>query len=241
MARHAAIGVGVVAALGREARALTSLQTGGWRLDVAGPGPAAAARAADRLIAAGSRLLISWGSAGALGGADSGTIILPAEVVDERGRCFALDPALTAAAAGLFDGVAPVLRGRLVTVGAPVATPAAKAALAQSSGALAVDMESAAVVGRADATGCAALVIRAIVDRADQVVPAAALAALDGRRIRIGRMLGPLLRRPGQIPELVALGRASGQARRALAGCARRLGDADRVAGMLDYLKENAA
>jgi adenosylhomocysteine nucleosidase len=99
-----------------------------------------------------------------------------------------------------------------------LATVAEKAA-AHAAGADAVDLESAAVARAAAAAGLPFSVLRAICDEAGRALPRAAVVALDAKgRIGAGRVLGALLRQPGDIFALVALGRDAGRARTALLG-----------------------
>ena len=61
--------------------------------------------------------------------------------------------------------------GTLVTSREVVATAEAKAALFASSGAVAVDMESAVILAHAAAAGCPTLVVRGVSDAANESVP----------------------------------------------------------------------
>ena len=81
-----------------------------------------------------------------------------------------------------------------------MATVADKRALLEAIGALAVDMESHAVAAVATAAGIPFLVIRAIADPADRVVPQAALEALrpDGGSASVATF-GGVIRQPGQL------------------------------------------
>jgi adenosylhomocysteine nucleosidase len=105
-------------------------------------------------------------------------------------------------------------------VEAVASTPATKAALRARTGAVAVDMESAAIVAMAAQAGCPALVVRAVSDRADEGLPLDLLPVLaaDGR-LALGAALG-LLARPRVLPRAWALGRST---HRALAAVARAL------------------
>jgi hypothetical protein len=106
-----------------------------------------------------------------------------------------------------------------------LATAGDKRALLEASGAAAVDMESHAVAAVATAAGIPFLVLRAIADPADQVVPQVAREALrpDGA-IRIRATFGGLLRQPGQLIALLRLARQSTVALAALRRGARFAG-----------------
>jgi len=93
----------------------------------------------------------------------------------------------------------------------------AKAALYASTGALAVDMESAAAARFAQARHLPFAVLRVISDDARHVLPPAALVAMkpDGG-IALGRVLASLLRHPLQVPGLIRTARTSNKAFREL-------------------------
>lgn len=95
-----------------------------------------------------------------------------------------------------------------------------KAALYAKTGALAVDMESAAAARFAQDRKLPFAVLRVISDDARHVLPQAALVAMkpDGG-IALGRVLGSLLRHPLQVPSLIRTARTSGKAFRELLRC----------------------
>lgn len=225
--------IGVVAALDWEAGVFSAVQPTGPELliEIAGPGPAAAAAGAERAVARGADLLISWGSAGALGAAESGSIVLASGVLDTARHRFAADARLSNALASALHGVATVHRAELVSTESPVTTPGGKRRLAESSGAIAVDMESAAIAGVAGRSGLPLVVVRVIVDGRNHRVPPCAMAGMDGARTRPGRVLAGLLKSPGEMPGLLALALAARQARRTLAACSARLPSALAEAG----------
>lgn len=216
---------GVVAALDWEAAVFSAGAAGDTVLliETTGPGPAAAAAGAERLLALGANLLISWGTAGGLVAAAPGEIVLPCMVRDESGREFEIDVGLADSLARAFGEIAPIHRGPLVSVATPLASVADKLALARASGAIAVDMESAAIAQVAADAGLPLVVVRVVIDRSDRSVPAAAIAAMDGPRTRPGRVLGGLLKSPMDTGAIIALGLAARRARRTLAACAQQL------------------
>ena len=89
----------------------------------------------------------------------------------------------------------------------PIGSIAAKAE-ARRSGMIAVDMESQIARRVAERHGLPCLVARVISDRADQALPAAAIAGMkrDGN-IAIGAVLASLARSPRQLPALIRTGR----------------------------------
>ena len=214
--------LGIVGALNWEMGAFASCHGGQQRLllETTGPGPVAAAAGAERAIARGAVCLVSWGTAGALGCGGPGDIVLAERVVDETARATATDSSLSEALARVFGSIAPIHRGTLASASEPVTSVAEKRALAEASGAVAVDMESAAIGRIASAAGLPLVVVRVIVDRVELAVPAAAIAGMDGPRTRPGRVLAALLESPGETGGLIALGLAARRARRTLRACA---------------------
>jgi adenosylhomocysteine nucleosidase len=100
-----------------------------------------------------------------------------------------------------------------------VGTPEAKAALRAATGAVAVDMESAAILEAAAARGCSSLVVRAVSDDAREALPdeLMRLMGADGR-IRGSGILA--LARPRVLSHVLRLRRST---RRALATVADSL------------------
>lgn len=101
----------------------------------------------------------------------------------------------------------------------------AKAALYESTGALAVDMESAIAARFAAKRNLPFAVLRVISDDAAHVLPPAALVAMKPNGgIAIGRVLGSLLRHPLQVAALIRTARASNKAFKELLRCANLCG-----------------
>jgi len=170
---------------------------------------ARAAEAADGVLSFG----IAGGLAPRLA---AGTLLLPRMVIAAHGERLVIDAELhgrvlaALAAAGLHAET-----GDLLALEAIVATPHAKAAQHARHGTLAVDLESQHVARAAQAASKPFLVLRAVADAASRGLPPAALVGLHpSGRTAPGRVLGSLLRQPGQIPGLVATARDT---RRALA------------------------
>lgn len=167
--------------------------------------------------------LVSFGIAGALApGLKPCDIVLSTEVVDDDRRWLSSDRlqqqiGSLARELGAIEG--PVLGARM-----PVATKTAKRAAWQRTGAIAVDLESVVVARAAAALGIPFVVLRAIADPASRDLPPAALIPLteDGMPA-IGAVLSSVMRRPRQLPTLVAVAREARQALRALVGPAHAL------------------
>jgi adenosylhomocysteine nucleosidase len=171
------------------------------------------------LVSASDRPLVV--SAGVCGGLDpalrAGDLVLPDGVINEGGLRLPVTGALEQRAAAA--GGAPARAGVMATASRIVATPEDKAALRAATGAVAVDMESAAILEAAAARGCSSLVVRAVSDDARETLPdeLMRLMGADGR-IRCGGVLA--LVRPRVFRRALHIGRST---RRALASVADSL------------------
>ena len=163
-----------------------------------------AQRAATSLIAQGATRLMSFGVCGGLAaGVNTGDLILP-ETVMMDGNTLAISS----------DWHAQTLRqlpdaktGAIVSVSTAVTTPFDKAALYKNSHAIAVDVESFAVVQTALAHNLQALVIRAVLDPSDQALPQAALCGVNDKgETQIWPVIKGLMKRPQDLPDLLRLG-----------------------------------
>jgi hopanoid-associated phosphorylase len=105
----------------------------------------------------------------------------------------------------------------IAAVTAPVATMPAKRALHGATGAHAADMESQIVAHAAQAHGLPFVCCRVIIDPVQRTLPPAALTSTraDGT-VDIMAVLRSLAAHPGQLPELLAVGRDAAKAKRAL-------------------------
>lgn len=172
------------------------------------------------LVGLNHPLVISAGVCGALDPRlRPGDLVIPAEVTGTPDGPHAI--AVGHHRAAVARGGAAAWTGALITTREVVATPGAKAALFAASGAVAADMESAAIVARATACGCPALVVRAVSDGAGQSLPPELthLVTREGR-LDWGRALTLIVARPATLPDVLGLGRRT---RRALGAVARVL------------------
>ena len=210
--------LGIVTGLAAEARIARRLSA---CVEAGGGDEAGASRAAGRLIDRGCAVLLSFGLAGGLDpGLRPGDLVIPGAVAmpDPQDARFVADPGLTRLLGGPTHAV-------LLGGGPMLATAADKRIALAATGAVAVDLESAAVARIAARHGLPFAVLRAVCDPAGRDLPAAALAALDTEgRIRPGRVLAAVLRRPGGIPGLIRLGQDAAAARRTLLGRVAALG-----------------
>jgi hopanoid-associated phosphorylase len=111
-------------------------------------------------------------------------------------------------------------RGSLFGSDVIIEHPDTKAGLHETTGALAVDMESQVAARFAASRNLPLAALRVISDDASHVLPPAALVAMkpDGG-IALGRVLLALLKKPAQVPALVRTARASNKAFAELLRC----------------------
>jgi adenosylhomocysteine nucleosidase len=173
--------------------------------------------------ASAAECLVSFGIAGALApNLKPGDIILSTEVIDKDHRWLTGESLLPripelVEQIGAIEG--PVLGAQMV-----VATKADKLRAWQETGAIAVDLESVVVARAAAALGIPFLVLRAIADPATRALPPAALLPLaDDGTPDVRRVLASVMRRPQQLPTLLAVAREALQALEALVEPARAL------------------
>jgi hypothetical protein len=141
-------------------------------------------------------LVVSAGACGALAPALAvGALVVPAVVLDAGGERWP-----TAALPRLPGD------GALLTVGDAVESAAQKARLWMETGALAVDMESAAIMAWARARNVPAAAVRGVSDDAERGIPAALAAAVseDGR-VRPLRAVTAALTRAAALGDLLEL------------------------------------
>lgn len=142
-----------------------------------GIGPAAASSAAQAILSeVALDAVVSTGYAGGLGPAGIGDVIVGTDVRDwtteQPQAIFRADPALLAIAR-IAAGEAKLAwsAGTVVTVARVLCLAVEKRALAQASGAIAVDMESAAIAMAAASRNVPFLLIRAVSDRVGEDLP----------------------------------------------------------------------
>lgn len=175
-----------------------------------GAGPENAAAAADTLIETGVDLLAVTGTAGGLHPA-----LRPGDLV-LAGRIFKKDRETVFDVGGTSweysrlllktPAAVSITRGAVVSCSVVIETPAEKERLYRQTGALAVDMESAAVVQAADRKGLPSVVLRAVCDTAAESLPREILDSINRQgRVHPGRLAHALLRQPTLIPALIRL------------------------------------
>lgn len=223
------VALGLIAALPREARSLgvesppvmqpLSLP-GLGELVISGIGPESARRAAQLLADRGARQLVSWGLAGALQpGLANGRMLCPTGVLDAKGeRCPVTADLQTLCLARVCPGAET---GDLISWDQVLFDPSQKQALYRDSGALAIDMESAAIARVAWERSLDFVVLRSVFDPAEQVLPVSILNNTDAWGVvNFYGLVAALMRRPSDLlllPGLMQLTRRSGHSLKAMA------------------------
>jgi adenosylhomocysteine nucleosidase len=212
--------VGVVAALASEARTLgPSMPRGGAPplselavlgagslLALSGIGRAAAAAAAQALVDAGVSALMTFGMAGGLDPAlKPGSVVIPREVISPDGTRYAACRAWREQVAAAVSALRAVSEGNLLTSTQAIETPADKAAAFHTTGAAAVDMESAAVAEIAAKHNLPFIAVRVIVDTAADMLPRAVVAASRAGKVQLARLIGGLILAPREIASMIRL------------------------------------
>jgi len=213
--------MGVVCGLEQEADWLLAgpqRSPGEVEIAVAGMGPARAREAAHRLLEAGVEALISWGSAAGLDPALlPGTIVLPCRVLPASGPVLEATVRWRLAVAAALPASVAISCEPLAEAPAVLATATDKLDLRRTTGAVAADMESAAVAAVARAAGIPWIAVRAIADPAGDPLPTAVLDNIgeDGS-IDPGAVLRSAATSLRQMRSLVHLGRHHARAGRAM-------------------------
>jgi adenosylhomocysteine nucleosidase len=159
------------------------------------------AAALNRAVRGGCQGLISFGVAGGLApGLRPGACVVGSAILSAKSRL----PTDHSWSQKLLNTIPGAIYGPLFGVPAPVADPAAKQALHNRTGAVAVDMESHVVADVAAAHSMPMVAVRVITDPAKRALPKSALAAMrpDGTT-DIAAMIRSVMRRPRDLPALL--------------------------------------
>lgn len=207
---------GVIAPMAAEYRTARALRRAGWHVAHAGVGPERARIAADTLLAQGAERLLVWGTAGGLGpDLRPGCVVLPDLVRDAEGRSYTLDPDWRERLIRAMPQGLSISTATIASVLSPVVTRAEKQALAEASGAVAVDMETAAIASFAQRHGIPCAAVRAIADPLELDLPSVVMAARSDRLLPL-EIPARLFVKPREVPAIKALARAFSAARKSL-------------------------
>ncbi len=163
--------------------------------------------AARRLLEGDATALISWGTAAALAPRlRAGDLLLPVEIRCADGGSVAVSAPWHEAMQRQLSGTVSFCSDPLLELAAPVAASTEKSELHRKTGAVAGDMESAAVARVAGEAGVPFLALRVVVDTATVNLPLCLMAALDDEgRTNPALLLAGLLRRPWELRPIIAL------------------------------------
>jgi adenosylhomocysteine nucleosidase len=224
--------LGIVVAMTDEAKTLTKKPLGigqtievreGVLVHLSGVGRKRAARAAQSLLNRGATALLSWGTAGGLvPGLAPGSLVLPKAVMGSDLSLFQVDPSWHDRLRSRLEGRIDLRSEALIESPTVLMTPEEKRALAYRTGAVAVDMESAAVAVAADQAGLPFVALRVVSDSLDQTLPSCVLSAYDtSGHLKMRRLLGGLVQHPKELLEWMRLTTSLRKARRTLTEIAR--------------------
>jgi hopanoid-associated phosphorylase len=172
---------------------------------------------------AGARGVISIGIAGALSPQLKPGDLLVAAAVLTRGKRFATDEEWSARLVAQLPGA---MLAPIAGTDALIATAAEKARLFEATGAYATDMESHIAAEIAESRGLPFAGLRVVADAAMSELPACASVALTPEgTVNLAAVLGSVVKRPGQIPQIMRMARESNAAFAALFRCRALLGD----------------
>lgn len=226
--------VGIIAALPAELKTLTretALPGQTLRLNestllgVSGIGPENAATAATGLIQQGCGALLSWGCAAALApDLRPGDLLIPERILRQNKKPQTTDPEWRENILRRVSAKCRAHTGPMLDSPGVIETAIEKQQLHQSSGAIALDMESAAIVLAAANHKLPALIIRSVADPAAMDLPKAINGAVDARGdISLLHVFTGLLRHPASLLSLPRLGMHFHSARQTLIQVARLL------------------
>lgn len=189
------------------------------RIEISGASADRAEALSRKLVENGAAALVSVGLSGALtADTQTGELFVADSVISPDGETLMVPEQIREE----FREVKAedvVKRGAAIGVDDIVSTIEDKAALAQKTGAITVDMESHRVAKVASEAGIPFAVVRAIADGADRAIPTAALDSIteEGETKSLS-VLFKALKSPGQLPTLIGLGADAALAQKVLRG-----------------------
>lgn len=220
--------VAIIAALAIERAPLDSLITANPQSSIhvyqSGTGHERAYSAARSAISAGASALVSWGVAGALvPELSAGTILLPQQVLTPAGVTLAPDSRWRMELYRALQPMFAVRDGSILETPDVLTTRTVKAQAAQASGAIAADMESAAVGQAASDAGKPFVVLRVVLDTLADTLPQDIERWVDEAGNQRRMAVVEMALRPAGWSDLVRLSRRYRRARGALTDSAQAL------------------
>ncbi len=228
--------LGIVVAVTAEARSLVkqSIANGelirlpdGAMLSVSGMGPSRATAASKALLEKGATALLSWGTAGGLAPELSpGSLILPKTVIASNRSLYHVDATWHNRLCSRLEGHIDFHTDPMAESTTVVRSLGEKAILFRETGAIGVDMESAAVATVAQEVGVPFLVVRVVADAMDTTIPKSTLNAFNEfGRLSFLRLIQGFVQHPTELFALLRIGRNYRAAQRTLATVARLTGN----------------
>ncbi|MGZ5055712.1 MAG: phosphorylase family protein [Methylobacter sp.] len=208
---------GIVVALPEELSTLTSKKidkgccvfiTDTIVLAYSGAGADNARAASELLLTQGASRLVSWGCAAALSESlKPGDLILADTLIDAEGAEFGIHDDWLGFATSLLSTQLKVHTGSLAESKTIVATAKDKKRLHDQTGAIALDMESAAVAAVARQNNLPFLAIRTVADPVQMDLPKAINHSInDEGDIVLAKLLAFIALHPTELPGLIKLG-----------------------------------
>jgi adenosylhomocysteine nucleosidase len=190
-----------------------------------GAGSENARTAAELLVTQGANQLISWGCAAALDLAlQPGDLVLTSRCVNADGAVLNLNTYWVNHTQALLSKQLLVNTGSLAESRHVVASSHDKVLIAKTTGAIALDMETAAIARVAHKHDLPFLSVRAIADPLNMDLPKAVSHALNAQgEIVMGKLLSFLLLHPSELPGLIKLGLHFHAAKKTLKHVAKQL------------------
>jgi adenosylhomocysteine nucleosidase len=173
-----------------------------------GLGRGAARKAAEEAVANGATALLSFGISAGLDPRLLPGHVVAASYVHDGKKALLSDPAWTDRLREELGRLCRITRDPIAHAHEVLMTPVEKAKVLTQTGASVADMESYAVAETAEAHGLPFTTVRVVADTAHDTLPMVAVTATtpEGGVDLVKSILGAL-RRPGEIPELIQLGR----------------------------------
>ena len=217
---------GIIVALPEELKTLTRLAleqqqpsklSNNLYIILAGMGANNARLAAEKLMALGTKKLISWGCAGALAPyLKAGDLIIPKHL----NTMIWHDQLIEILDKNIFN----IYQGQLISTPDIISTHAEKKQHYQNTQAIAVDMESITIATIARTHNLAFLCLRSIVDPANISLPhAITYASSPQGKISLPKLLGYLCLHPMELLPLIKLARYFHSATRSLTQLSKQL------------------
>lgn len=166
-------------------------------LFVSGIGASRAQHAAQQLVASGAKALLSFGTAGGLDPKlNPADIIVPTQILAADGARYLMTPTWQQLLYKEAQGIGPAYQQFTLHSDTTISTTQMKQSLFQDTGAIAVDMETAAIAAVAHQHQLSVACLRVIVDPADFNLPQLIHAVKANGKMQWLTVLWRLIRHP---------------------------------------------